>query len=186
MPAPATIDEAFFDTAPVRYATTWDVAVPAAELWHDLTDRPLHWCRGVSVRWTSPRPFGVGTTRRVGVLGALRADEYYFLWEEGRRHAFHIARANLPLFKRFGEYYEVEPIGEHKCRFTWKIATELTALGRLNKPAVSLLVTSLFRDTTRYLGCRVVDPPALQLRQPAPARDTGHDSCHGHAGQGSR
>ena len=152
MPDLGPIDETFFDDAPVRYVRTWEVAKPAAEMWTDLTDNPLHWCRGVKIRWTSPQPFGVGTTRHVGVLGALQADERYFLWEEGRRQAFHGTRANLPIFKRFGEYYEVEPTGDSTCRFTWKFAVEPTALGRPGRPGTALLVKRLFGDTTRYLS----------------------------------
>ncbi|MBT1098045.1 SRPBCC family protein [Streptomyces sp. Tu102] len=92
------------------------------------------WCRGLTISWTSPRPFGVGTTRQVGVFGALQADERYFLWEEGRRQAFHITRANLPLFKRFGEYYDIEPRSDTTCRFTWKVAAEPTLSGGWVRP----------------------------------------------------
>lgn len=146
------IDEAFFDAAPMRFARTWDVAVPAADLWRELTDRPLHWCRGLSIHWTSPRPFGVGTTRHVGVLGILQADERFFLWEEGRRSAFHFTRTNLPLFEQFGEYYEVEPAGAQACRFTWRLAARPSSIGRPGAPLMSALVASLFRDTARYLA----------------------------------
>lgn len=148
----APIDEAFFDTAPLRFTRTWEVDQPAAQLWQEMTERPLHWCRGLSIRWISPTPFGVGTTRHVGVLGALQADEYFFLWEEGRRNAFYFTHANLPVFKRFGEYYEIEPTGPDTCRFTWRLAAEPTPIGRLGNLANTLLVHSLFRDTTRHFA----------------------------------
>lgn len=158
MPTLEPIDEAFFETAPVRFARSWEAPMPAAELWQELTDRPLHWCRGLSIRWTSPQPFGVGTTRHVAVLGALQADEHFFLWEEGRRSAFFFTRANLPVFEQFGEYYEVEPAGETTCRFTWKLAARPTTIGRPGNLANALLVRGLFRDTTRYFDRRRATP----------------------------
>lgn len=156
MPALAPIDENFFDTAPVRFAATWQPGRNAKEVWQDLTDGPLHWCRGLTIRWTSPEPFGVGTTRRAGILGALQADERFFLWEEGHRQAFSFTHTNLTLFRRGGEYYEVEPTGPGTCRFTWKFAVEPTPAGRLGNGGTKLLVTSLFRDTTRYFGTPAV------------------------------
>lgn len=146
------VDETFFENAPVRFARTWEVDAPAEALWREMSDRPLHWCRALRIRWTSPRPFSVGTTRHVGVLGLLQADEHFFLWEEGRRSAFYFTRANLPAFRRFAEYYEYEATGESTCRFTWKLAAEPTILGRLGGPGNALLVKSLFRDTDRFLA----------------------------------
>ena len=151
MPRTQPIDLSFFDTAPNVYEDQWDIDVPAARFWPDLVDNPLHWCRGLKIRWTSPRPFGVGTTRHVGVLGTIQADEHFFLWEEGVRFAFHFTRSNLPLFRRFGEYYEVLPTGPDSCRFIWKLAAEPTLIGRVGSPLTSVIFSSLFRDTTRYV-----------------------------------
>jgi hypothetical protein len=153
MPTTAPIDESFFQTAPLTYEKTWDVNQPAEEFWTSLVaDRPLAWCRTLNIMWTSPRPFGVGTTRRVRALGVLSANENFFLWEEGRRFAFHFTDLNVPLFKRFGEYYDVEPTGPTTCRFTWQLAGELTQLGRAQKFVVDWLFRGLFRDTTRYIS----------------------------------
>jgi len=152
MPKLGPIDDSFFDTAKLRYAQSWDINLPAADVWRDLTDDPLRWCRTLNIRWTSTAPFGVGTTRRVKVLGLLVADEYYFNWDEGRRNSFYFTGANLPLFKRFGEDYVVEPTGENSCRFTWKLAGEPTAIGAGGKPLLDWLVSGFFRDTTRHFA----------------------------------
>jgi len=151
MPRTEPIDLSFFDSAPNVYEDQWDINVSAKRFWPDLVDNPLHWCRGLKIRWTSPRPFGVGTTRHVSVLGAIQADENFFLWEEGVRFAFHFTRANLPLFRRFGEYYEVQPTGPDSCRFIWKIAGEPTLVGKAAAPMNSLIFRSLFNDTARYV-----------------------------------
>lgn len=152
MPRTAPIELSFFDSAPDHYEQKWDIKVPAEQFWLDLTgERPLHWCRALKIRWTSPRPFGVGTTRHVGVLGMIQADEHFFLWEEGVRFAFHFTRSNLPLFRRFGEYYELTPTGPSSCTFTWRLAGEPTLFGKANRPVTALIFSSIFRDTTEYV-----------------------------------
>jgi hypothetical protein len=150
------VDESFFTSAPKRWSETFAVARPAAEVWDEISgERALHWCRAISVDWTSARPFGVGTTRRVKVLGGvLSADERFFAWEEGRRYAFHLTNANMPLFRSLAEDYVVEPDGESACRFTWTIAAAPTALGRPGAPVNAALFGSLFRDTRRYFASR--------------------------------
>ncbi|MFT4263406.1 MAG: hypothetical protein QM572_08500 [Nocardioides sp.] len=151
MPTCEPIDESFFATAPQRWERSWTVPMSAEAFWPDFVARPLHWCRGLRIRWTSERPYAVGTTRHVGILGALQADELFFLWEEGHRMAFHFTRTNLPAFTAFGEYYQLDPIDEASCRFTWRLAAAPTLLGSLSAPGNKVLIASLFRDTTRYL-----------------------------------
>jgi len=144
------VDERFFDAAPFRITDTFQIARPAADVWADLTaDNALSWCRVVkSIEWTSPRPFGVGTTRTVKALGGASVFwERYFRWEEGRRQSFTVDEASTPLFKRFGEDYLIEPDGENACRFTWTIAGEPRFPGP-NK----MLLGSLFKDTRKHYG----------------------------------
>src|ERR1700761_7956451 len=81
------VDETFLESAPMKLRASFEIAKPAAEVWAELpADDALPWCRILDdVSWTSPRPFGVGTTREVKALhGANRLREHYFLWEEGR------------------------------------------------------------------------------------------------------
>jgi hypothetical protein len=110
----------------------------------------MHWCRGLSVNWTSPRPFGVGTTRQVTVLGVLKVQEHYFAWEEGRRKAFYASAVNIPLFSGIAEDYLVEPDGADRCTFTWKVAVQPSALGKPGAPVNGLLFNSFFKDTGRH------------------------------------
>ena len=147
-------DEGFLTGAPSRYSETFAIARPAEEVWRRLTsDTPLDWCRILSVRWTSGRPFGIGTTRQVKVLGAaMKLQEYFFVWEEGRRYAFYATEANLPVFKRLAEDYVVEPDGPDRCRFTWTFAVEPTALGKPGAPLNGLIFKQLFAETRRRLG----------------------------------
>jgi len=149
------VDETFFESAPDVYVETFDIAKPASEVWAELVaDGALSFCRSLrGARWTSPRPFGVGTTRTMPALyGLLIIDEIYFRWEEGRRHSFYVDRANLPMFKSLAEDYLVEDAGSDACRFTWTIAAEPSALGTLGAPLNARIVEGLFRDTRRHFA----------------------------------
>jgi len=149
------VDERFFESAPMRLRAGFEVNLPAAKVWEELTaEGTLHWCRILQdVRWTSPRPFGVGTTREVKALqGANFLRERYFRWEEGRRKSFYVVESTGPLFRAVAEDYLVEPRGEDACRFTWTIAVEQTALGRATTPVNRAILKTLFTDTARHYG----------------------------------
>jgi hypothetical protein len=91
------VDQAFLASAPSRFVDEIEIALPADTVWAELTrDGTLDWCRGLEITWLSPRPFGVGTKRRAKLLGLLRVDEEYFLWEEGRRMAFFVTAVRPP------------------------------------------------------------------------------------------
>lgn len=147
-------DESFLSSAPARFSDTFEIPRPAEDVWRELvSDKPLDWCRALSIDWTSPRPFGVGTTRQATVLrGVSKVQERYFIWEEGRRNTFYVTGANAPLFRRLAEDYVVEPDGPSRCRFTWTIALEPTQLGRLGAPLNALIFKSLFADTRRHFN----------------------------------
>ncbi|MDT7589862.1 MAG: hypothetical protein QOE32_7412, partial [Pseudonocardiales bacterium] len=149
MAAVRQTDEQFLTSAPVRFSESFDVAGPAEEVWRELVgEKPVDWCRALSITWTSERPFGIGTTRQAKILGgALTVQERYFLWEEGRRKAFCVVEASLPVFERLAEDYVVEPLGSDRCRLTWTIAMEPKGIGKAGGPANALLVKSIFDDT---------------------------------------
>lgn len=148
-------DASFFDTAPQRHVHTMDLPVPAGRVWEGLAgDAPLSWCRMLSGgRYTSARPYGVGTTREITAGRLLRLREQFLLWEEGRRHAFWVTQANMPLFRRFAEDYLVEPTPTG-CRFTWTFAYEsapaLAHPGKVARLPNEALFRSLVHDTKRH------------------------------------
>jgi hypothetical protein len=147
------VDETLFATAPVRLKEAFDIPRPAVQVWADLTaDNPLAWCRILrSVTWTSPRPFGVGTTRTARSVGGV-INERFFLWEEGRRKSFFAFEASVPLFRRLAEDYLVEPTSETSCRFTWTIAFEPRPAARIANPVNRLLLGTLLSDTRKHYG----------------------------------
>jgi hypothetical protein len=154
VPTMTTAGEEFLTTAPNRYSRRWRIDRPAEQVWAELVaPAPLHWCRGLDVSWTSPPPFGVGTTRQAKVLGGvITVQERFFAWEEGRRYAFGVTHANLPLFTGIAEDYVVDPAGPDACEFEWTVAIEPSTLGKPGAPVNRLLFSSFFTDTTRYFG----------------------------------
>jgi hypothetical protein len=157
VPVLETVGEEFLTTAPQRHSRRWRIDRPAEQVWAELvSDRPLHWCRGLDVSWTSSRPFGIGSTRQAKVLKVLAVQELFFAWEEGRRYAFGVTEANAPLFNGLAEDYVVDPAGPDACEFTWTIAYEPSTLGKPGAPVNGVLFRSFFADTTRYFGAREV------------------------------
>ena len=144
-------DEAFLASAPSRFIHTIEVALPANVVWAELTrDGTLDWCRGLNIAWLSPRPFGVGTKRQARLLGVLRVQEEYFIWEEGRRKAFYVTAVRPPAYRRSAEDYLVEALGSGRCRFTWTLAFDLTLLGKLNSPLTAPIIRRMFADTSQH------------------------------------
>jgi hypothetical protein len=144
-----------FDAAPTRYRDAMEIARPATDVWTELVaDGALGWCRMLGgAEWTSPRPFGIGTTRTMRIaFGSFVIHENFFRWDEGRRKSFYVSEANLPLFKYFAEDYLVEEATPGASRFTWSLAGEPTPIGAAGAPLLGLLVQSLFKDTRAHFG----------------------------------
>ena len=120
-------DADFFQSAPHVFTYQKRFAASPAQVWEQLTSDASIAAWGPATKeviWTSPRPFGVGTTREVVALGgATTMRERYFRWEEGSRHSFAAYESTIPLFKRFAEDYIVEADGDDTL-FTWVVAIE--------------------------------------------------------------
>lgn len=134
-------DAGLFDTAPHVFRYQKHFAAPPDRVWESLvSDESLAaWGSAISsLTWTSARPFGVGTTREVGV-GPTRVHERFFRWDEGKGYSFYVYEANAPMFRRFAEDYALTPEGDG-TRFDWTVAIEPpTALALPFKPLVPLV-----------------------------------------------
>lgn len=125
-------DASFFESAPQLHRFSVHLDVPPERVWESLaSDESLGaWPMGpginITLRWTSPRPFGIGTTREVVLpLGTLTIRERFFRWDEGKGYSFYGEQINRPGFRRFAEDYVVESNGTASV-FTWTIAIEPT------------------------------------------------------------
>jgi hypothetical protein len=154
----APVTDADFDpSSPNYYRLVIEANRSAEDVWAELHgDSPLSWCGGIKrVAWTSRRPHTIGATRTVSLANGLKLNERYFRWEEADAkyvNAFTVDRANLPLFRRFGERYTVvpKPIGSE---LVWEFYAELRLPG---KKLFGFLVrrdfAKLGRDTTAHFA----------------------------------
>jgi hypothetical protein len=150
-------DESIFETAQFVHRYPVDLPVPPEQVWASLTSDESMGAWQLPVRsltWTSPRPFGVGTTREVILSGnSLGIRERFFRWDEGKRMSFAMTECSRPLLRRFAEDYIVEdrPGGS---RFTWTIATDpapkARLLFRVSDPLNSVFYRAVPRAAKRY------------------------------------
>ena len=125
-------DDTFLNTTDRRYTHIVDIPASRAQVWETLTadDALVSWSPVVtSARWTSPRPFGAGTTRQVTLAGALRLDERFYRWEENTRMTFTVDSASVPGLHRFAEDLTLLSLGT-ATRLVWTFALEGTPLLR--------------------------------------------------------
>jgi carbon monoxide dehydrogenase subunit G len=154
-----SVDDSFFVTADHRYEFPIDLDVPPERVWESIaSDESVGaWGLGVqSLHWTSPRPFGIGTTREVKLpLGIMTVRERFFVWDEGKRYAFEVYEANRGFYRRFAENYVIEPRG-NGSRLTWTIAVEpqpkLRRLVDLGRPLNRLAFGQFARGARSYFA----------------------------------
>ena len=113
-------DADFLASAPHIFRYQKRFAAPPQRVWESLAsdESVAAWGPSIKeVRWTAPRPFGVGTTREVALAGGvIRLHERFFRWDEGTGYSFSGYEATVPGLRRFagrlaGEL-EQEPLAE--------------------------------------------------------------------------
>ena len=136
----------FLQTAPAVYAMEAEVGAARDDVWRTVVD-PTTWPRwfpGVKeVSYDGPEPYGVGTVRRA-LVGRQRYDERIVAWDEGRRWAYYIARATVPIASAQLECTELFdcPRG---TRVRWTLACEPRLLFRLAQPFLPRTLRILHR-----------------------------------------
>lgn len=120
----APLPNDYFATAPVKLDVSVDVRASPGAVFACFRDAAAwpRWAPAITrVTWTTPPPFGVGTTRTVEMRGGMVGEEEFIAWEEGRRMAFRFTRSNVPV-EAFGEDYLVETTGGGCTRVRWLMA----------------------------------------------------------------
>ncbi len=154
-------DAAYFDTAPHVFRYTKHYDAPPERVWESLeSDASISaWGPAVkTVTWTSPRPFGVGTTREVAPPGGLaKMRERFFRWDEGQGYSFYVYESSAPMFRRFVEDYVLAPDSDGTL-FTWTLALEPKTALRLPFKALAPVLKAGFgripADGQKYFATR--------------------------------
>jgi carbon monoxide dehydrogenase subunit G len=132
------VSDAWIDTAPVRLVNTVDVRAAPEHIWAALEDADAwpRWANVIThVEWTSPPPFGVGTTRTVTMRGGMVGHEEFIAWEPYRRMGFRFNEASMNGVRAFAERYTLEPGPDGGTRVIWVMAMQPNGV---NRPIVAL------------------------------------------------
>jgi len=130
------VDLDFLGNAPRIWAVERTVAAPRTAVWNAFSDPTTwgHWWPGVASAsyGDSPKPYGIGTFREATV-GGQRYEEYIVAWDAGRRFAYYIDRATVPIAKTQLECTELfdDAAG---TRVRWTIACEPRLMLRAVSP----------------------------------------------------
>jgi uncharacterized protein YndB with AHSA1/START domain len=138
-------DLSFVERAPVLVRAETSVPASPAAVWPAFADASVwpSWFTGMQdAHYTSPAPYGVGSTRRVRVMG-LEADETILAFDLGERFAFRVDSTNLPLLAALVEVVTLEAVGS-TTRVVYRQALEA-------KPWLRPLMPLLRRQMERGL-----------------------------------
>jgi uncharacterized protein YndB with AHSA1/START domain len=154
------VDESFIQSAPFRFSNSVDLAITPEQLFEVLADADSwpQWAKVITkVTWTSPAPYGVGTTRVVDMRGGLTGDEEFLAWEPYSYLAFRFNSCSNKAVAAFAEEYRVveTPGG---CRLTWTMAQKPTGSARwglvLGGPLMNLSLKWFLANLRRYTDKR--------------------------------
>jgi hypothetical protein len=149
----------FYESASQRFQ--YDVVLECTpeklfEVFEDENSWPV-WAPGIAkVDWTSPKPYGVGTTRTVTFVGGMEVYEEFIAWEPGKEMAFIFQGITQDIWWSFGEHYRVVDMGSGRCKLTWTVAYEprgtFAKLSGGIRPVMWLALKSFMSNLQKY--CR--------------------------------
>jgi hypothetical protein len=149
-----TVDEDLLETAKARAIGEREMAVSAEQLFATLEDGPswTKWTGVVrEVIWTSPKPFGKGTTRTLTLGGGIKFDEVFWAWEPNRRMGFSVTAASIAWLSALTEVYEIVPLSPERCKLRWVVAVSFPGwLGKL-EPGIARVFQLIQRRLLKKL-----------------------------------
>ncbi len=156
------VDNTYFSTAPYCFTATVTINASAADVFDAFEDENSwpEWAMPIqSVDWTSPKPFGVGTTRRVAMSGGLVGDEVFIDWDYPKRMAFCFTHSSQSLIESFAEGYDVKDLGDGQVEVTWTMGMTPKGLGKLTmflfKPFMGIGLKWMFGSFKKHVEARV-------------------------------
>ncbi|MFN0026964.1 MAG: SRPBCC family protein [Acidimicrobiales bacterium] len=115
----------FVERAPMVAQEAVVVDAAASRVWPAFAEASAwtEWFASVrTVRYTSPEPHGMGSTRFVHV-GGFKVHEEILAFDVNERFAFCVVKANLPLLKAMVEVITLTPAGDG-TRVTYRQALD--------------------------------------------------------------
>ena len=151
------VDLSFLGSAPIQISLSTELDITPAALFELFEDSSAWgWATIDSVVWETAPPYGPGTTRTVNISqGQGKVQEYFFVWEQDQRMSFRFEKGEMKLVSALVEDYQVEPIGEGRCRFTWNIAMQLRGVVRILTPLLGGVMKKQFSGMLDNLTAQV-------------------------------
>lgn len=154
------VDTDFIETAPYRFRNSVELAITPEQLFDVLADAGAwpHWASAITnVTWTSPEPYGVGTTRTVNMRGGIVGYEEFIAWEPYSYLAFRFNESSTPTVGGFAEDYRVAAT-TGGCRLTWTMAIKPLGPARLGlflgRPVMDWMLRRFLTRLRRYTDQR--------------------------------
>ncbi len=122
------------ESAPVVFNTKVKINATPEKIfnaWADPNSWPVYVNEIGHVEYTSPEPYGVGTTRTVTATNGMKIEEEYMAWEENRRIAFYFKRIGMPVIASALEDYSIAELGDGECEVTWLFAIKPRGVFRI-------------------------------------------------------
>ncbi|MEH6549198.1 MAG: SRPBCC family protein [Pseudomonadales bacterium] len=152
------IDLNFFDNAKYIFPAEVDLECTPERLFEIFEDAHAWtvWAPAIKkVEWTSPQPFGLGTTRTVFMAGKMEGYEEFIAWERGKHMAFKFVGCNKKSIEAFGEDYQVTDLGNGRCHMRWIMAMEPAGFSKIMlaiiKPFMAKSVQSMANNLADYV-----------------------------------
>lgn len=129
------VDMGYFNTAKNSYKAVVEIDATPEQVFECFEDAEAWstWAPPITgVEWTSPKPFGLGTTRTVSMIAGLVGDEVFIAWDYPKRMAFCFTHSSQSLVESFGEDYQVTVLPNGKTEVIWTMAMTAKGFGNVS------------------------------------------------------
>ena len=125
MPKHPVKQPAWIDGAPILVSESIEIAATPDQVWTHIADHASwsEWFDALDEVQPGATSIGVGGTRRV-IVKPIAINEEFTAWDEGEHFAFAIVGSQLPMLAAAAESVRLEPIGEDRCRVTYRQGVE--------------------------------------------------------------
>ena len=142
------VDMSFFETAPKVFINEVELNASAEEVFASFKraeDWPI-WVDSIGkIDWTTPEPFGLGTTRRVTFTNGKFADELFIAWEQNKRMAFCFTETDQAGTDAFAEDYQLTDLGNGRCKLVWRVAFDPAGISKLVFMLIPFVINGVFK-----------------------------------------